>query len=51
MMDLGNPDLDWCRIAEGLGVEAAATGTLEGLADLLRSSFGKPHPFLIELAI
>jgi acetolactate synthase-1/2/3 large subunit len=51
MMDLGNPDLDWCRIAEGLGVEAAATGTLEGLADLLRSSFGRPHPFLIELAI
>jgi acetolactate synthase I/II/III large subunit len=51
MMDLGNPDLDWCRIAEGLGVEAAATGTLEGLADLLRSSFSRPHPFLIELAI
>jgi acetolactate synthase-1/2/3 large subunit len=51
MMDLGNPELDWVRIAEGLGVPAARTDTLEGCADLLRQSFAAPGPFLIELAI
>jgi acetolactate synthase-1/2/3 large subunit len=51
MMDLGNPDLDWVRISEGMGVPAARTDTLEGCADLLRQSFAEPGPFLIELVI
>jgi hypothetical protein len=36
MMDLGNPNIDWVRIANGMGVEAAKTATLDGLADLMR---------------
>jgi acetolactate synthase-1/2/3 large subunit len=51
MMDIGNPELDWVRMAEGLGVEAARATTLEGCADLLRQSFAQPGPFLIELVI
>ena len=51
MMDLGNPDLNWPRLAEGMGVEAARTDTADGLADLLASSLGRPGPFLIELLI
>jgi acetolactate synthase-1/2/3 large subunit len=51
MMDLGNPDLDWVRLAQGMGVEAARTETLEGCADLLRASFRRAGPFLIELVI
>lgn len=51
MMDLGNPDLDWVRIANGMGVEAAKTATLEGCADLMRQSFSREGPFLIELEI
>jgi acetolactate synthase-1/2/3 large subunit len=51
MMDLGNPDLDWVRIANGMGVEAAKTATLEGCADLMRQSFAKDGPFVIELEI
>ena len=51
MLDLGNPAIDWVRLAEGFGVEAARTDTLEGLADLLRASLRTPGPFLIELAI
>ncbi|MFN6955150.1 MAG: acetolactate synthase large subunit [Acetobacteraceae bacterium] len=51
MMDLGNPDLDWVRIAEGMGVPAARTATLEGCADLLRQSFSEAGPFLIELVV
>jgi acetolactate synthase-1/2/3 large subunit len=51
MLDLGNPDLDWVRIAGGLGVEAARAETLEVCADLMRQSFARPGPFLIELVI
>ena len=50
MLDLGNPDLDWIRIAQGMGVEAAPTTTLEECADLMSQSFRRPGPFLIELA-
>jgi acetolactate synthase-1/2/3 large subunit len=51
MMDLGNPDLDWRKLAEGMGVEAARTDTAEGFADLLAASLGRKGPFLIELLI
>jgi len=51
MLDLGNPDLDWVRIANGMGVEAARAETLEICADLMRQSFVRPGPFLIELVI
>lgn len=51
MMDLGNPDLDWVRLAEGMGVPAARATTLEACADLLRQSFAQTGPFLIELVI
>ena len=32
MLDLGNPDLDWVRLANGMGVEAAQADTLEDCA-------------------
>jgi acetolactate synthase-1/2/3 large subunit len=51
MMDLGNPDLDWVKLAEGQGVAAAKTATLEGCADLMKQSFAKDGPFVIELEI
>lgn len=51
LLDLGNPDLDWVRIAQGFGVEAAAAADLGTLADLLRASFARRGPFLIELAV
>jgi acetolactate synthase-1/2/3 large subunit len=51
MMDLGNPDLNWVKLAEGMGVEAAKTSTLEGCADLMKQSFAKDGPFVIELEI
>src|SRR5581483_11351429 len=34
MLDLGNPDLGWTRLAQGLGIEAAQVDTLEACADL-----------------
>lgn len=51
MMDLGHPDLDWVRLAEGMGVEAARAETLEACGDLLAGSCRRDGPFLIELVI
>ena len=51
MLDLGNPDIGWVKLADSLGVEAASADTLEGCADLIAQSFRTPGPFLIELAI
>ncbi|MFH5925145.1 acetolactate synthase large subunit [Roseomonas xinghualingensis] len=51
MLDLGNPDLDWVKIANGMGVEAAQATTLEACGDLLSQSMSRNGPFLIELVI
>lgn len=51
MLELADPALSWVRIAEGLGVEAARATTMEQCSDLMRASFGKPGPFLIELMV
>ena len=51
MLDLGNPDLDWVKLAEGMGVEAARATTMEQCAQLMASSFRQAGPFLIDLMI
>ncbi|HET9147793.1 MAG TPA: thiamine pyrophosphate-dependent enzyme, partial [Acetobacteraceae bacterium] len=51
MMDLSNPDLDWVRIAEGMGVAAARATTMIEFNELLRGSVSRPGPFLIELVV
>ncbi len=51
MLDLGNPDLDFVKIANGMGVEGAKTSTLEGCALLMQQSFKRNGPFLIELEV
>ncbi len=49
--DIGRPDLNWVRMAEGMGVEAASVETLEGFADMFRAACGRRGPFLIEFRI
>jgi len=51
MMDLGNPDLDWPKMAQSMGVEAARATTCEELTDLMAGSFRRKGPFLIELVM
>ncbi len=51
MMDLTNPALDWCKIAGGMGVEAARAENLDQLGTLLAASVARPGPFLIELVV
>jgi acetolactate synthase I/II/III large subunit len=51
MLSLANPDMDFVKIANGLGVEAAKAQNLEDCAKLMQASFKKSEPFLIELMI
>ena len=51
MMDLGNPDLGWVKLAQGMGVEAAQATSVGEFADLFARSNNSVAPFLIELAI
>jgi acetolactate synthase-1/2/3 large subunit len=51
MMDIGNPDIDWPKLAGAMGVEGASTDTAEGFTDLLAQSLKRSGPFLIELLI
>ncbi len=49
MLDLGHPDIDFVRLAEGMGVAAAQAGSMEKLNELMAASFERKGPFLIEL--
>ena len=51
MLDLSNPDLGWVALANGMGVEAARATTMERCADLMRQSFEREGPFLIDLVV
>jgi len=51
MLDLGNPDLDWVRLANGMGVEAARADTMETFADLFSQANTRSGPFVIELVV
>ncbi len=51
MLDIGNPDLDWVKMANAMGIEAASANTCDGFADLLAGSLNRKGPFLIELMI
>ncbi len=51
MLDLGNPDMDWVKIAGGMGVDGARVTTMEQVGDLMEQSFSRPGPFVIELVI
>jgi acetolactate synthase-1/2/3 large subunit len=51
MLDLTRPNLEWVKIANGLGVEAAQADTMEKFADLFASANRRKGPFLIELVI
>ena len=49
MLDLRRPDLDWVKLAGGMGVEAARADSVERLIELVGTSFSQPGPFLIEV--
>ena len=51
MLDLSNPEIDWIKIANGMGVAGARADTLERCGDLMKQSFKSDAPFVIELSI
>lgn len=51
MLDLDRPNLSWCEIARGMGVEAGRATTAQEFARLLDSALANKGPFLIEAVI
>jgi thiamine pyrophosphate-dependent acetolactate synthase large subunit-like protein len=49
--NLQNPALEWVKLAEGMGVEAARAETTERFADLFASAMKTRGPRLIEAVI
>ncbi|WP_416053349.1 acetolactate synthase large subunit [Cupriavidus basilensis] len=51
MLDIGNPDLNWVQLANGMGVEAARAEDMERFAELFGMANARRGPFVIELVI
>jgi acetolactate synthase-1/2/3 large subunit len=51
LFDLSRPELDWVKLAGGMGVEATRVETLEGFADAFKAACARRGPFLIEFRI
>jgi acetolactate synthase-1/2/3 large subunit len=51
LFDLARPELDWVKLAAGMGMEATRVDTLEGFADVFKSACRRKGPFLIEFRI
>lgn len=50
-LDIGNPDLDWVSIAQGMGVEATAARSAEEFTAQLESALAGRGPRLIEVIL
>ena len=50
-LDLGNPGLDFARLAQGMGVHAARVATAQDLLQALRYALAQPGPHLIEAVV
>ena len=51
LFDLAEPALDWVKLAQGLGVEAARADTAERFGDVFAAALQRRGPFLIEAVI
>jgi len=51
MLDLHNPELDWVRLAGGMGVEASRSETIEAFAAQFASAIAGRGPRLIEAVL
>jgi acetolactate synthase-1/2/3 large subunit len=51
LLDLSRPDMDFVKIAEGMGVPASRATTAEELAEQLERAFAEPGPHLIDAAV
>lgn len=51
LFSLGDPVLDWVKLAEGMGVHAVRCDTTQGFADVFKAALREPGPHMIEAVI
>jgi acetolactate synthase-1/2/3 large subunit len=51
LIDIGRPDLNWVKLAEGMGVEAGRAQTADEFARLLGAAIEQRGPWLIEAVL
>jgi acetolactate synthase-1/2/3 large subunit len=51
MFDLSNPDLDWTKLANGMGVDASRTETAEEFNQRFGAAMTQTGPCLIEAVV
>ena len=51
MIDISHPDLDFVKLAAGMGMESARATTAREFAKLAREALGRRGPFLIEAMV
>jgi acetolactate synthase-1/2/3 large subunit len=51
MLDLDRPDLDWVRMAKGMGVPGARVETMEDFNRRFAEGLATPGPFLVEVVL
>ncbi len=51
MLDLGNPNIGWVKLAQGLGVNASRATTIEAFNQQLESAIKSNGPHLIEVVL
>jgi acetolactate synthase-1/2/3 large subunit len=51
MLDISPPEIDFVRLAQGMGVPASRPESAEGFSDALARAFAEPGPHLIEAVI
>jgi acetolactate synthase-1/2/3 large subunit len=51
LFNLGDPEIKWTKLAEGMGVEATRVETLEAFADAFKAACAQRGPRLIEFSI
>ena len=51
MLDLHNPELDWVKLATGMGVEASRATSVEELAAQFASAMKQRGPRVIEVVV
>ena len=51
LTDLGDPTIDWTRLAEGYGVPSSRATTAEQMGERLEAALREPGPHLVELVM
>src|SRR4051812_46082197 len=51
MLEIGRPDIDWCGLANAMGVEASRATTIDEFVDQFRTGLKTKGPYLVEVML